>query len=84
LVLQFGVPPNRIDLANRIDGVEFEEVWGRKLDVQIPNDSGETILIRFIGLGDLIRNKKAAGRPKDLDDLEFLREAEKKESKRGR
>ena len=28
LILQFGVPPNRIDLLNQIDGVEFAQAWG--------------------------------------------------------
>jgi hypothetical protein len=29
LVVQFGTPPNRIDLLNAIDGVSFGEAWGR-------------------------------------------------------
>ena len=28
-----------------------------------------------VGLDDLVRNKEAASRPKDLDDLPFLKEA---------
>jgi hypothetical protein len=30
-IIQFGVPPNRIDLMNKIDGVNFDEVWENKV-----------------------------------------------------
>jgi hypothetical protein len=30
------------------------------------------IPIPYIGIAELARNKRAAGRPKDLDDLEYL------------
>jgi len=73
-ILQFGVPPNRIDLVNHIDGVTFEEAWtGRKTtSVEI---SGESIPVHFIGLGQLITNKEAIQRPKDLEDLKYLKKA---------
>lgn len=32
----------------------------------------ENIPLSYIGLEDLIQNKRAAGRPKDVDDLPFL------------
>ena len=35
LVIQFGVPPNRIDLVNQIDGVKFEEAWRNKVIVRL-------------------------------------------------
>ncbi|MFC1672441.1 DUF6036 family nucleotidyltransferase [Planctomycetota bacterium] len=70
LVLQFGLPPNRIDLISSIGAVEFGEAWERREDVQV--FAKEAITIHFIGLGDLIRNKESAGRPKDLDDLAYL------------
>ena len=31
MVFQFGVPPNRIDLLNSIDGVAFEPAWNKKV-----------------------------------------------------
>lgn len=31
VIFQFGRPPNRIDLLNRIDGVEFKSAWRNKL-----------------------------------------------------
>lgn len=76
IILQFGVPPNRIDLVNRIESVSFDEAWRNKattyMDIQ-----DQTIPIHFIGLDELIRNKEALGRPRDLEDLEYLREARK-------
>ena len=74
LILQFGVPPNRIDLINQIDGVTFAEVWPQRLMLAMPF-GGKTVEVSMIGLADLIRNKEAAQRPKDLDDLKFLRRA---------
>lgn len=71
-IFQFGVPPNRIDLMNRIDGVTFEESWTNRREVPVPAPDGE-VRVWYIGLADLIRNKTAAGRGKDLEDLRFLR-----------
>jgi len=71
-IIQFGLPPNRIDLLNTVDGVEFEEAWPEKTIVDIVTGSG-TIPLFYIGLDELITNKQAAGRPKDLEDLRFLR-----------
>jgi hypothetical protein len=73
-IFQFGVPPNRIDLLNRIDGVSFEECWKNRVEAMVPSPEGE-VPVHFIGLNELIRNKTAAGRDKDLDDLRFLRKA---------
>ena len=71
LILQFGVPPNRIDLINQISGVTFREAWKNKLELSIQYVR-EEVPIYFIGLDELIKNKKAIGRPKDLDDLKYL------------
>jgi hypothetical protein len=71
VILQFGVPPNRIDLLNRIDGVTFEEVWRNRTKCHL--ESGDrTVSIFFIGLDELIKNKEAMGRHKDLEDLKYL------------
>lgn len=74
LILQFGRPPNRIDLRNEVSGIRFDEAWKSRLEVQLETERG-AIPIYYIGLDDLIANKEAAGRPKDQDDLEFLRRA---------
>ena len=72
IILQFGVPPNRIDLVNHIDGVTFEESWTGKKIISM-NISGRSIPVYYIGLDQLIANKEAIGRPKDLEDLKYLR-----------
>jgi predicted nucleotidyltransferase len=72
LILQFGVPPNRIDLINQISGVTFRETWENRIRTSI-EIAGEEVPIYLIGLEDLIKNKKAIGRPKDMQDLNYLR-----------
>ena len=71
LVVQFGQPPNRIDLINAIDGVTFEEAWPGRFDAVIQTEKGD-VPLAFIGLEALVKNKRASGRPKDLDDLDYL------------
>jgi len=74
---QFGVPPNRIDLINEIEGIEFQKGWNNKVDSTI-SYRGKEFLIHYIGLDELIENKKAVGRHKDLEDLKFLNRVRKK------
>ena len=71
IIIQFGRPPNRIYLLNQIDGVEFEVAWKDRVTVEIPSKSSE-IRAYFIDLTNLLRNKRASSRPKDLDDLHAL------------
>jgi hypothetical protein len=71
VIVQFGRPPNRIDLLNRIDGVEFQEAWNGKIVLRISCPAGEVKLF-MIDFRNLLRNKRAAARPKDLDDLRAL------------
>ncbi len=66
-VIQLGSPPNRIDLLTSVDGVEFNSCYESKIQVKI-----EDIIVDFINLEDLKRNKKATGRYQDLADLENL------------
>ena len=67
-MVQLGYPPARIDLLTSIDGVTFEECFAHRLDVMI----GGTLL-PVISVDDLIRNKLATGRAKDLVDVKSLR-----------
>lgn len=79
-IIQFGAPPNRIDLINTITGVSFQEAWKTKEKEKILI-RGQTCTVYFIGLDQLIKNKKLIKRFKDLDDLEYLRQAAKKKKK---
>ena len=72
VIIQFGVPPNRIDLINKIEGVIFNDAWKDKaIETIIFNK--QVISVYFIGIKQLIRNKASLNRPKDLDDLKYLR-----------
>lgn len=71
VIIQFGRPPNRIDLMNRIDAVPFEDAWNDKIELRITG--GDSVIPLFmLDLKNLLRNKHASARPKDLDDLKFL------------
>lgn len=69
-VYQMGLPPRRIDVLTKIDGVTFEEAWPNRIEATVGG-----LHMAFLGLRELVRNKRAAGRPKDLLDIELLREA---------
>lgn len=67
-IIQLGYPPNRIDLLTSISGVPFDEAWAGKIQGEMDGVSAN-----FIGVDDLIRNKEATGRGKDLGDAIVLR-----------
>ena len=67
LVYQIGVAPNRVDILMGIEPMGFDEAWPNRE----PSTYGGTP-IQVIGKADLIRSKRAAGRPQDLLDLEQL------------
>ena len=66
-IVQLGVPPNRVDIMTTVDGLKFEAAYKRKNIVD-----WDGIRIPFIGLKDLITNKKASSRLQDLADAENL------------
>ena len=67
LIFQIGVEPRRIDFATSITGVEFDEAWPARKEVEI-----EGLRIPVIGRSHLLKNKKALGRPQDLADVAWL------------
>ncbi|MBK9384278.1 MAG: hypothetical protein IPN34_05585 [Planctomycetes bacterium] len=73
LVLQYGRPPNRIDLISGLS-FSFEDAWAARIEESIELD-GERIPVFILGLEHLRIAKRIAGRPKDLDDLAHLGEA---------
>jgi len=70
MVYQIGLPPRRIDILTRISGVEFDDLWAGRIEREV-----DGLRLAFPGLDDLVVNKRASGRPKDLLDVELLREA---------
>lgn len=76
-VLQLGVPPRRIDIINRADGITFAEAIadGQTFDV-------EGCPIPVIGRNALIKNKRAAARSQDMADVEALEGHQATKSKR--
>ena len=68
-VVQIGLPPRRIDLLTAITGVGFDEAWPARVTHQVAG-----LAIPFLGRAELVRNKRATGRAKDLADLEALGE----------
>jgi len=75
-VLQFGMPPNRLDFINEIEGVSFRECQDHLIVDTILCNQKE-LKANFISLNQLIKNKKAAGRPKDLIDADYLERVRK-------
>lgn len=69
-VIQLGLPPVRIDLITSISGVSWDEANGSKE----PGTFGD-VPVYYIGRQQYIANKRAAGRKKDLADIEALGEA---------
>jgi len=67
VVFQMGVPPGRIDVMTSISGVEFAEGWAGRTTFTLAD-----LRVPVVGRAELVRNKRATGRPKDLLDLELL------------
>lgn len=68
-VFQIGVAPRRIDIITTASGLDFEAASSRATAVEI-----EGITVRIPSIPDLIRNKRASGRTKDIADAEALEE----------
>ena len=66
-VIQLGIRPNRIDLLNSLTGVDVEVVWQKRT----PGDL-DGVPLHYIDLESFRINKLAAGRDKDLEDLQRL------------
>jgi hypothetical protein len=76
--LQIGVEPGRIDVLTTISGLTFGEAWPGRKDASF----GEGVRCSVIGLDDLLRNKRAAGRPQDLADVAALERLRRLQTKK--
>lgn len=66
-VIRMGMPPIRIEILTSISGVKFEDCYSSR-----NTDTIDGVRVNLINLDDLKKNKRAAGRHKDLGDLECL------------
>ena len=66
-IIRMGNPPMRLEISTGISGVDFEESYASKI-----MDTIDGVQVNIIDLPHLKANKKAAGRLKDLADLENL------------
>ena len=66
-VFQIGVAPRRIDIITGASGLRFDEAFQRSSQIEI-----EGIQVHIPSIDDLITNKRASGRTKDLADVEAL------------
>jgi len=67
--VDFVIPPVQIHVMSHIDGVSWQEVWQTRERGSFGSEE-----VAFIGRGAYLRNKCASGRPKDLGDIEALRD----------
>ena len=73
-VFQIGVAPRRIDIITAASGLQFDEAFSHSTAVDI-----EGLDIHIPSVADLIVNKRASGRTKDLADAEALENLESSE-----
>jgi hypothetical protein len=73
-VFQIGVAPRRIDIITAASGLQFEDAFRNSTAVDI-----EGIQVHIPSVADLIRNKRATGRTRDLADAEALEELDNSE-----
>jgi hypothetical protein len=66
-IYQIGIAPIRIDILTAVQPLDFEEAWANRALVEVAGKE-----YPFLGREDLIRSKRAAGRPHDLKDIEAL------------
>lgn len=71
LVYQMGIPPNRIDIIMGIKAVDFASAWNQR-----EASTYDGIAFALPSKADLIKNKKAVGRPQDLLDVARLEASE--------
>jgi hypothetical protein len=68
-IIQLGIDPYRIDIVTGISSVTFEEAWQERVNAEL-----DGLPVFFLSRRLFRKNKQAAGRPKDLADLDALPE----------
>jgi len=78
-IFMLGRKPWRIDILTGIDGVSFREAWASRVEAEFV-----VAPLFVIGRGALLKNKRAAGRTKDLLDVALLEESKAPPKRRAR
>jgi len=78
--IRFGREPVAVDIFAGIDGVNFDAAWARRVEAVIDAKTGLTTF--FISKSDLIASKVAAGRLRDLADVEEIRASDASQATR--
>ena len=73
MVFQIGTEPQRIDILSAISGVAYEDAVSRAVRMEV-----DGLSLKVIALDDLIANKRASGRPKDIVDAMTLEKMKEK------
>jgi predicted nucleotidyltransferase len=72
-IVRMGVPPVRIEILNEVSGVTFESCRAR-----CEHTTLDGVPVKVISRADLLANKRAAGRQKDLNDVQHLEQGKPK------
>lgn len=75
MVFQIGTEPQRIDILSAVSGVVYEDAASRALKMEV-----DGLTLKVISLDDLIANKRASGRPKDIVDALTLEKLKEKQN----
>lgn len=67
VVIQLGYEPNRVDFLTKLTGVEFAAAYPDRTSITL-----QGIEVPVIDRASLLANKRALGRPHDLDDAKGL------------
>lgn len=66
-IYQIGIPPNRVDVLTAVEGLQFAPCWERRVAARFAD-----VDVHYVSREDLIVNKRAVGRPQDLEDAREL------------
>ncbi len=69
-IVWFGRVPARVDILQTVPALSFEDAWPNRVTLDLAG-----VPIAFIGRDDLVRNKRAVGRPQDRRDVAALERA---------
>ena len=68
IIVQLGYTPLRIDLMTGVSGLSFSEAFQKKVRGKYLD-----VTAYFISISDLVKNKRASGREKDIQDIKWVR-----------